>query len=132
GLGAMLFMPVSGVLMARLGSRNVGLGFACACVVSLLAVVCAPDIGVLAIVMFLFGGVTGAMDVAMNANAVSVEKKLARPIMSSSHGFWSFGGFVGGGLGGWMIQSFGYLGHALAATAIMAAILAMSAPWVIE
>jgi hypothetical protein len=37
------------------------------------------------------------MDVAMNANAVEAEKRLGRAIMSSSHGFWSLGGFIGGG-----------------------------------
>ena len=40
---------------------------------------------------------TGSMDVAMNANAVVVEQKLSRAVMSSSHGFWSLGGFAGGG-----------------------------------
>ena len=49
-----------------------------------------------AVTHVLFGGLIGGMDVAMNANAVIVEKKLGRAIMSSSHGFWSLGGFAGG------------------------------------
>ena len=52
---------------------------------------------------------TGSMDVAMNANAVVVEQKLSRAVMSSSHGFWSLGGFAGGGLGGIFIQNYGHL-----------------------
>src|SRR5690606_9951295 len=59
------------------------------------------------------GGTIGAMDVAMNTNAVAVEKRLGRAVMSSSHGFWSLGGFFGGGLGGVVIQSFGHLAHAM-------------------
>lgn len=132
GLGALSFMPLSGVLMSRYGSRRVSCAFACGCVFSLLAVVSAPGLAVTGVAMFFFGGVVGAMDVAMNSNAVAVEKKLARAIMSSSHGFWSLGGFVGGGLGGLAIQHFGYFAHALGVTAAMAVMLALAAPSVIE
>jgi len=68
--------------------------------------------------MIFFGGVIGGMDVAMNANAVAVERRLSRAIMSSSHGFWSLGGFAGGGLGGFAIQHYGYLAHAAAVTVV--------------
>ena len=51
----------------------------------------------------ILGAVTGSMDVAMNANAVEVERRLGRAIMSSSHGFWSLGGFVGGSAGSYVI-----------------------------
>jgi hypothetical protein len=43
--------------------------------------------------------VIGGMDVSMNANSVAVERRLGRAIMSSSHGFRSLGGFVGGAAG---------------------------------
>jgi fucose permease len=82
--------------------------------------------------MFFFGGVVGAMDVAMNSNAVAVERKLSKVIMSSSHGFWSLGGFVGGGLGGLAIQNFGYFTHAVGVTCAMAFMLALAARYVIE
>ncbi|RFC67714.1 MULTISPECIES: MFS transporter [Mesorhizobium] len=132
GLGAMSFMPLSGVLMSRYGSRRVGLGFACACVFALLAVVSAPNVPLVAIAMFFFGGVVGAMDVAMNSNAVAVEKKLSRAIMSSSHGFWSLGGFVGGGLGGLIIQNFGAFAHAVSVTIALAIMLVLAARYVID
>ncbi|MCO5064618.1 MAG: MFS transporter [Rhizobiaceae bacterium] len=132
GLGAMLFMPLSGVLMSRYGSRRVGCGFGVACVVSLLTVVSAPNVALAGAAMFFFGGVVGAMDVAMNSNAVAVERKLSKAIMSSSHGFWSLGGFVGGGLGGVVIQNFGYFAHAVGVTLAMALMLAAAAPFVIE
>lgn len=63
------------------------------------------------------------MDVAMNANAVMVERRLGRAIMSSSHGFWSLGGFFGGSLGGLMIARVGAEAHALATAAITAVII---------
>lgn len=127
GLGALVAMPWSGYLMAKHGSRAVVRGFAAVVVFSLLLVALAPNAMVAAFAMFIFGGVIGGMDVAMNANAVAVEKKLSRAIMSSSHGFWSLGGFAGGGLGGLMIQGFGHLAHAatvsVAATLISAVAL---------
>jgi hypothetical protein len=35
------------------------------------------------------------LDVSMNAQAVAVEERYRRPIMSSFHGLWSVGGVVG-------------------------------------
>ena len=37
------------------------------------------------------------MDVSMNAHGVAVERALGRPIMSSLHACWSFGGLAGAG-----------------------------------
>lgn len=127
GIGALSFMPLSGWLMSRHGSRAVLRAFASGVVVSLLLVTLAPSVALSAAAMFLFGGAIGGMDVAMNANAVQVEKHLGRGIMSSSHGFWSLGGFAGGGMGGIAIQSFGHLAHAVAVTVIAFAVLAMAA-----
>ena len=100
--------------------------FAVAGSFGLLLVALAPSVPFAAVAMFLFGGMIGGMDVAMNANAVTVEKKLSRAIMSSSHGFWSLGGFVGGGLGGIAIQNYGHLAHAAMVTAVSVLIVAFA------
>jgi len=68
------------------------------------------------------------MDVAMNANAVEVERRLGRAIMSSSHGFWSLGGFLGGSLGGVLIAALGSAGHALVVSAVALALVGLAAP----
>lgn len=127
GVGALIAMPVSGYLMSRHGSRRVTLGFGCVVVCALVLVALAPNVPVAALTLLIFGGVIGAMDVAMNANAVAVEKKLSRAVMSSSHGFWSLGGFAGGGIGGLVIQSYGHLVHAVGTSVIAALILAAAA-----
>ena len=62
----------------------------------------------------------------MNANAVVVEKRLSRAIMSSSHGFWSLGGFAGGALGGIAIQNYGHLVHAAMVTVVALAAVAFA------
>jgi fucose permease len=84
----------------------------------LLIVVVMPTVWLAAPAMMLFGALVGGMDVAMNTNAVAVERKLGRAIMSASHGFWSLGGFAGGALGGIVIQRFGTLPHAAVVAAL--------------
>ena len=112
GAGAVSAMVWAGYLIPKHGSKKVVSLFAVTGSFGLLLVALAPNVPVAALAMYLFGGLIGAMDVAMNANAVTVEKQLGRAIMSSSHGFWSLGGFIGGGLGGIFIQTQGYLLHA--------------------
>lgn len=124
GLGALSAMPWCGYLVGHHGSHRVLRVFAPAATLGLLAVALAPNVIVAALAMYAFGGVIGGMDVTMNANAVAVERKLSRAIMSSSHGFWSLGGFAGGGLGGIATQNYGHLAHAVAVTIVAAAIVA--------
>lgn len=123
GAGAVCAMAWCGYLIGRFGSRTVVRAFGLAGSLTLLAVALAPNVPIAALTMFAFGGLIGGMDVAMNANAVVVERRLARAIMSSSHGFWSLGGFAGGGLGGVLIQAYGYLAHAAIVTAVALAIV---------
>ncbi len=118
GLGALCAMPWSGYLMSRHGTRPVLRIFALVTAFGLLVVALAPNVWLAGIALYLFGGLIGGMDVAMNANAVVVEQKLGRAIMSSSHGFWSLGGFAGGGAGGFIIQTYGHLPHAILVTVI--------------
>ena len=127
GIGALTFMPLSGYLMSRYGSRAVLRGFASVCVFGLLLVALASNVPLAAGAMFLFGGLIGGMDVAMNANAVAVERQLSRAVMSSSHGFWSLGGFAGGGLGGLAIQNFGPVAHAAGVTVVALVLLLAAA-----
>ncbi len=126
GLGAVVSMLFSGKLIARYGNRRVLRVFALSIVPVLPAVVFAPDVPLLALFMATLGALIGCMDVAMNANAVDVERRLGRAIMSSSHGFWSLGGFIGGAAGSWIIQHWGAEVQALWAAAV-AAILVLAA-----
>lgn len=126
GAGAVSAMVWAGHLIPRHGSKIVTALFAVSCCFGLLIVALAPNVWTAAVAMYVFGGTIGATDVSMNANAVTVEKKLGRAIMSSSHGFWSLGGFVGGGLGGIAIQNFGHLAHAALVALVAMVVVAAS------
>jgi MFS family permease len=124
GLGAVGAMLFAGRLIGSYGSRRVAVVFAWCAVPSLALVVAAPNLWVLAPFMALMGAVIGCMDVAMNANAVLLERRMGRAIMSSSHGFWSLGGFVGGAAGSYVIAHFGPYVQVAIATIIAGALVA--------
>lgn len=105
--GAMISMPVAGALCARFGSARVcGVGILAYCAfLPLLSV--AKETWVFALCLFLFGISHGSVDVAMNAQAVQVERKYRRPIMSSFHALFSIGGLSGAATGG-LIAAMGW------------------------
>lgn len=129
GIGAVTAMTFSGRLIALYGTRPVLCGFALAIIPTLPAVVFAPSLAVVAPAIAALGGIMGVMDVSMNAQAVEVERRLGRAIMSSSHGFWSLGAAIGSGSGGWLIARLGAEGHALLAAAAVAVLVLGAMPF---
>jgi predicted MFS family arabinose efflux permease len=95
GGGSMASMPLVGFLTHRFGSRRViGVGGWMLCLaLPLLAV--APGVTALAFGLLYFGAALGALDVAMNAHAVEMERRDGRALMSGFHGLFSIGGLSG-------------------------------------
>ncbi|WP_431298725.1 MFS transporter [Tabrizicola sp. BL-A-41-H6] len=131
GLGAVGSMLFAGRLISRFGGRRVLSVFSLALIPVLPAVVFSPDLGALALFMAVFGAMAGCMDVAMNNQAVDIERRLDRAIMSSSHGFWSLGGFVGGFAGSFVIAQWGSEVQSLLTAAITAAIVFSAMPFLL-
>lgn len=97
GLGSIVAMPMVGILASRFGCRAVIVvsTLVLALVLPLLAFV--DSIQGLAISLAIFGASVGAVDVAINIQAVMVEKDSKRNMMSGFHGLFSVGGIVGAG-----------------------------------
>ena len=95
GGGAVATMPVAGYLIQRLGGRAVMLagGLVFCATMPVLAV--APSVVLLVLALALFGGALGAVDIAMNTQAVVVERGAGRAMMSGFHGAFSLGGLAG-------------------------------------
>lgn len=129
GVGAVVAMLFTGRLIARYGSVTVLRGFALSSALALPVVVFSPSLPVLVPAMALLGALIGCMDVAMNANAVEVERRLGRAIMSSSHGFWSLGGFFGGFAGAWVISHWGAEVQAGLVALVTAAVVLATMPF---
>src|ERR687890_616379 len=99
-VGALAARPLVGSLVSRVGSRRIVGSTALLLSLSLITPVLAPNLLLLVPALMLFGATNGGLDVSMNAQAVVVERGYGRPIMSSFHAAWSFGGLAGAALGG--------------------------------
>src|ERR687890_1142418 len=101
-IGALVAMPLVGALVSRFGSRRVVGTTALLLSLSLVLPALAPNLLFLVAALMLLGAANGGLDFSMNAQAVVVERRYGRPIMSSFHAAWSFGGLGGAALGGLM------------------------------
>jgi hypothetical protein len=81
-VGSVAAMCLAAVLLPRFGSRRI----------LQVALIGYCAVGPLV-------GLTGTLDVAMNTQAIAVEKARRRPLMSGLHGGWSIGAFTGAGIG---------------------------------
>ena len=96
-LAVIVAFPIAGQAIVKRGSvRMTWLG-GLADVVAVNLVVLAPRPLLVPVALFVLGASNATMDVSMNAHGVKVERDLGRPIMSSLHAGWSFGGVVGAG-----------------------------------
>ena len=131
GIGSLCAMPAVGALIAGRGSHAVTRILAALTIPCLILVTIAPSIWTAALALFLIGALIGGMDVAMNANAVEVEKRQGRAIMSSCHGCWSLGGVAGAALGGVLIALYGVHMHAIAASLVTCILVLVAWPRVL-
>ncbi len=95
GVGSMVTMPLAGALVGRFGCRLViiAAGVLLCLVLPLLASV--SSLPLLVVALLAFGVGMGAIDVAMNIQAIIVERASGRPMMSGFHGLFSLGGVIG-------------------------------------
>ncbi|MFE7119209.1 MFS transporter [Streptomyces sp. NPDC057654] len=120
-VGGLLTMPFAGRLVYRLGGRRgARLLVMCWCAALALPAV-APGLAALSVAFLIFGMAAGVSDVAINAQGARVEERLGKSIMSSLHGLWSLGSFLGAGIGAVMAGAqVGYRAHLLVAAAVLA------------
>jgi fucose permease len=123
GVGTIVSSLAAAPLLARGGSRQTlaGAGAAVCAFPPLLAL--APSAPALAALLFGFGTCTGLLGVAANAQAVAVEARSGRPLMSSFHAQFSLGGLTGAGASSLLLAA----GASIAACAgvLAAALLAL-------
>lgn len=112
--GSMVSLPISGWLVAKLGSRTVMLIAALIYPLLLLLLGNASTTVVLTTLLFFFGLIGNMMNISVNTQAVAVEELYGRSIMASFHGIWSMAGFTGAAVGTLMISlGFDPLNHFL-------------------
>jgi MFS family permease len=95
-IGLFLGTRLAGRAVDRWGSRPPIRVAAVVLCVTLVGPALADTLAALTAALAVLGIVGGFLDVAMNAQAVAVERGYRRPIMSSLHGLWSVGLMAGG------------------------------------
>ncbi|MEM9389112.1 MAG: MFS transporter [Bacteroidota bacterium] len=104
-LGGIVSMLLSAQLIKYIGEgRTTIYGLVAFSFIILLPVI-ATTFTLLCAALFVLGFAMGWVDIAMNAVVNTIEKKKKVSIMSTSHGFFSLGGIVGGALGGLLAEA---------------------------
>ena len=102
-VGLMLSLPISGWLIAMIGSRKLLFISLILYSIALLGLGLSPNIYLLIFSLFLFGFFGNGVNISVNTQAILAEKVYAKPIMASFHGIWSLAGFTGAIIGSIMI-----------------------------
>ncbi|MCK2054687.1 MFS transporter [Methylobacterium sp. 37f] len=95
GIGSLATMPMAGALAQSFGVRPVLTLAVVTTGSALLALSRATDLAVLAVALIGLGIGLGLLDCLMNLQAVVVERRAGRPMMSGFHGLYSLGCIVG-------------------------------------
>jgi len=102
--GAILSIKFVGRWVARVGTQHASMRGSIAFSAMLALLMLMPSYPALLVALFLFGISTVGFDVAINAQATTVEANHHKPIISSLHGMFSLGGMVGAAVGGVLLE----------------------------
>lgn len=102
-VGLMLSLPLSGWLITQYGSRKMVITGALFYPFLLAGLGLAPSVLSLLFALFVFGLTANLLNIAMNTQAVAVEKFYGKSIMASFHGLWSLAGFTGAAIGSLLV-----------------------------
>lgn len=98
-VGALTTMPLTGGWAGRVGSATATRITAIAFFTVVCTIGLAFNAATLFVALLLAGAATGALDVSMNAQAVTVERAYQRSLMSGIHATFSLGALLGTGIG---------------------------------
>jgi MFS family permease len=125
--GVVLVAIAAGRLVDRFGSARPTLLAGVAVALLPVALGLAGSLATLTVALFAFGVAAGLLDISMNAQAVRVERGYRRPLITSFHACYSFGGLVGALLGGLFAWVGVGLAPTFAAVGVPMAVLALAA-----
>jgi MFS family permease len=94
-VGAMASSPLAGFASARFGSRSLLRISAPISALTVAFIALAPSMPLLALALFLMGASNGLVQVSMNAQAIALESRYRRTILSMMHGGFSIGMMAG-------------------------------------
>jgi MFS family permease len=99
-IGALISFQTSAPRISSIGSARAILLFGIAWMLAYPMTLFAPGAIGFFIVLMWFGFCNGTTDVALNSQAVEIERRIDRPILSTMHGMFSVGALLGTATGG--------------------------------
>jgi MFS family permease len=96
GLGGVVMSVISGRVVDRFGSRSATVMTSLALSAALPLIAVAPAPGIFFAVLLAIGGFDGLTDVAMNTQALQLQRGVTRSILNRMHATWSIGTLAGG------------------------------------
>ena len=131
-LGSIASLMLTGGVIARVGSRIVNGVAVLAFCATLPLIVAVSSFPLLLVFLALFGVWIGAMEVAANVQAVAVEERYGRPIMSTFHALFSVGGLAGAALASLLLaRSIAPLVHVGIVSLLMALLALLTLRWLL-
>ncbi len=98
-VGSVSAIAAAAYLVPRFGSRRVVAVALVGYCASGPLVGIAGSVAALFVALFLWGAFQGTLDIAMNTQAIAVERVKRNPVMNGMHASWSIGAFAGAGIG---------------------------------
>jgi len=119
-IGAISASPLAGFVSSRYGSRSLLRIAAPFQALAFAFIALAPSPILFALALFLMGAVNGLVQVSMNAQAIALEARYGRTILSTMHGGFSIG-MMAGALVASLVAHLGvsYRAHLLAVSALL-------------
>ncbi len=132
-VGAVVTMNISGLIMARYGSRPLIIITGCSLCGALVLLALTSNWPTLTGCLLLFGISNGGMEVAMNAQAVEIERHWKRPILSSFHAAYSLGGLGGAAASSIVVaRHIAPLPHFIGASAVLGTLVILAIPFLLH
>ncbi len=104
--GSLVALPFAGWAVHRFGSRIITYLSVIFYIFSLLGIGFSHNITLVSILLFAFGFFGDVLNIAMNTQAILVQKEMYdKPLMSSFHGLWSVGAMTGALMGGILMKA---------------------------
>ncbi|MDG1414219.1 MAG: hypothetical protein P8R39_02625, partial [Alphaproteobacteria bacterium] len=101
--GALLSLPLAPWIIKQVGTRKAVLIMSL-CYLSMVGfMMAAPSFPIFLAVFLMVGLTISTWEIAVNSQASAIEDQMGRPVISSIHGFWSLGTFIGSAaMAGWL------------------------------
>ncbi|MGA0234504.1 MAG: MFS transporter [Alphaproteobacteria bacterium] len=102
-IGALASLPLAPWVIKKVGTRKAALVMSVFYLSTVGFMMSAPSFALFLVLFLLVGLTISTWEIAVNSQASAIEDQMGKPVISSIHGFWSLGTFIGSAaMAGWL------------------------------